>query len=559
MRVQCPKNRCLIRPVFTWDTGLIYLFGTAPQLISSIFIADEPMHTIYPVVSRILSHGQAVNLIHESILDLPDLLRKKSELCVDHPFLADLAAIERARHLVAAKAVPDGESVRERQVNPTLELVPVQWKNLPLFLENQVTAPERGGDWVLVYKRPGGELVQTRAASGHELLALKIVTEGISSREAASAGGVSVGFIDDILAAAIQHGLLLAPASLLVRPQTFPRGQIVDPRNFSTPTFTLQWHITQTCDLHCRHCYDRSDRPEMELSQGIKVLDQLYDFSAAHHVFTQVTFTGGNPLLYPHFNALYKEATDRGFMTAILGNPMPRKRIEEILAVRQPEFYQVSLEGLQPQNDYIRGAGHFDRTLEFLDLLRDLGVYSMVMLTLTRSNMADVLSLAELLRGRVDLFTFNRLAMVGEGAALASVVPEDFPDFLRQYLQAAEKNPCMGAKDNLFNLLRYEQGGAYCGGCAGYGCGAGFNFVSLLPDGEVHACRKLPSLIGNLYEQSFGEIYHGHLATRYRRGSEACMDCEIRPVCGGCLAVAYGYGLDIFRDIDPYCWKMPRG
>jgi len=113
-------------------------------------------------------------------------------------------------------------------------------------------------------------------------------------------------------------------------------------------------------------------------------------------------------------------------------------------------------------------------------------------------------------------------------------------------------------KDNLFNLLGHEQGIPYGGGCAGYGCGAGFNFVSLLPDGEVHACRKLPSLIGNMYQQHLGEIYHGLLAGQYRQGSAACQGCEIRPVCGGCLAVAYGYGRDIFRDVDPYCWKEDR-
>ena len=167
----------------------------------------------------------------------------------------------------------------------------------------------------------------------------------------------------------------------------------------------------------------------MELLQGIRVLDDLYDLCKAHHVYTQVTFTGGNPLLYPYFNALYQEAADCGFMTAILGNPMPRKRIEEIIALQKPEFYQVSLEGMQVQNDSIRGAGHFARTLDFLDLLRELGIYSMVMLTLTRANMDEVMALAELLWNRVDLFTFNRLAMVGEGAALASVAPEDFPVF----------------------------------------------------------------------------------------------------------------------------------
>lgn len=510
------------------------------------------LNTIYPVSSRLLPQDLELDTLH----DLSALIRDKPEICPEYPFLSDLAALEYAQYHLFSKSTPDGEKVRERVVNPALQLVPVHWHNLPSFLDDQTLVPERGDEILLVWKKPGTERVRTITASGHDLLALKIVSEGMGSREAARLGGVTVGAIDDILAAASLRGLLLAPASLLVRSDSFPRGKNIDPCSFSAPTFTLQWHVTQVCDLHCRHCYDRSDRKAMELSQGIRVLDDLYDFCQEHHVFTQVTFTGGNPLLYPHFNTLYQEAANRGFMTAILGNPMPRQRVEEILALQKPEFYQVSLEGLREHNDYIRGAGHFKRTLEFLDLLRELGIYSMVMLTLTRTNMTEVLALAELLRDKVDLFTFNRLAMVGEGAALASVAPDAFPAFLQAYMQDAVKNPIMGVKDNLFNLLRHEQAIPYRGGCcAGYGCGAGFNFVSLLPDGEVHACRKLPSLIGNMYQQSLGEIYHGQLAGQYRQGSAACRDCEIRPVCGGCLAVAYGYGRDIFRDVDPYCWK----
>jgi selenobiotic family peptide radical SAM maturase len=518
-------------------------------------IVRQLLSTVYPVSSRFLPPDLEISNIHNHIHDLAWLLRDNPGLNREHPFLADLASLEYACHFVATAPVPDYETVREYRVNPTLELVPVQWRNLPRFLDDQSVAPERGEVCLLVFKRPGTDVVLMITATGHDLLALKIVTEGLAPQDAAKAGNVTVGVIDDILAAAAQQGLLLSPASLLVRADSFPRGKNIDPRFFSTPTFTLQWHITQVCDLHCRHCYDRSDRKELDLSRGIKVLDDLYDFCKKHHVFTQVTFTGGNPLLYPHFNTLYKEAADRGFMTAILGNPMPRGRIEEILALRRPEFYQVSLEGLAAHNDYIRGAGHFERTLKFLDLLRELGIYSMVMLTLTRANMDDVLPLAELLRDRVDLFTFNRLAMVGEGAALVSVDPRDFHGFLQEYWQAAANNPCMGVKDNFFNLLRCEQNTSLGGGCAGHGCGAGFNFVSLLPDGEVHACRKLPSLIGNIYQNSFAEIYHGQYAKKYRQGSVACYDCEIRPACGGCLAVAYGYGLDIFHDLDPYCWK----
>ena len=130
----------------------------------------------------------------------------------------------------------------------------------------------------------------------------------------------------------------------------------------------------------------------------------------------------------------------------------------------------------------------------------------MVMLTLTRDNMDQVLKLADQLNGLTDLFTFNRLAAVGRGAELSAVPVDRFPDFLARYMAAAETNPCIGLKDNLFNLLRWQQGLSPGGGCAGHGCGAAFNFLTLLPDGEVHACRKFPSPIGHIDRQPLARV-----------------------------------------------------
>lgn len=514
-------------------------------------VSTLSLSTVYPVCCPLLP----ISLPSLDPLTLPEFLKNHPETLARYPYLADLASIERICYRLRTDPPPMPEHVEQRMLNPALELLAVEWSNLPAFLSNPSSIPKRQPRHILVYRKPGTEEVHVIEPSGHDFLALKLVSDLTDSRDAAAEGGVPVGTIDDILYNAVHRGLLLAPRSKLVREEGFPRGVLTDPDRFSAPTFTLQWHITQVCDLHCRHCYDRSDRKTLELDTAIGVLDDLYDFCRAMHVFTQVTFTGGNPLLYPHFNVLYKEAADRGFLTAILGNPMPRPRIEEMLAIQKPEFYQVSLEGLQEHNDYIRGEGHFERTLVFLDLLKDLDIYSMVMLTLTQANQDQVFNLAELLRDRVDLFTFNRLAMVGEGAGLASILPEDFPRFLERYMEAASTNPCMSLKDNFFNLLRHKQAMPYVGGCAGYGCGAAFNFVSLLPDGQVDACRKLPSPIGNIEEQTFTEIYNGEAAKRYRAGSSACAACDIRPVCGGCLAVTHGFGRDIFTEIDPYCFR----
>lgn len=510
---------------------------------------NELPATIYPLSSRL-----ALELPPVFPSNFPEYLIQHPQYCRNHPYLPDLAALEKEYHQLATARVSFPATVHRRIINPTVKILEVGWKGLPEYILDQAVQPQVGNSLVLLFRPTPQSSVQMTTPTGHDLLALKLVTEGISSRQAAADAMVTLGQIDTILTAAVQKGLILSPPSRLVRDKSFFFDSFSEPEQQTVTIFTLQWHLTQACDLNCRHCYDRSSRKNMELSQAIHVLDELYAFSEANHVRSQVSFSGGNPMLYPFFYELYRQAVDRGFRVAILGNPMEEHHIERLLAIRRPEFYQVSLEGLSSHNDYIRGKGHFQRVLDFLQLLRKYRIYSMVMLTLTRANHHEVLTLAEELKGKVDTFTFNRLAMVGEGAELASLEVEKFPQFLEEFLAESGLNKGLSLKDNFFNLLLNRHGQQLTGGCTGFGCGAAFNFVSVLPDGEVHACRKFPSLLGNIFTQSLNDIYAGKQAERYRTGSTSCLDCKLRPVCRGCPAVTYGFGLDVFSSRDPYCF-----
>jgi selenobiotic family peptide radical SAM maturase len=474
-------------------------------------------------------------------------------------FLAELAGLELLIHQVDSGPVLPGGGVGNQQVNPTLRTIDLSWRNL-LNLTGKAgddaAKPEPGRELVLLWRRPDSGGLAVKVADEEDLLVLKIVLEGRSVDEVAEAGKVPVVSIERALARGAARGLIQVPGSLLQRDRlVFPAGSGVDRERFYTArAFALQWHLTQACDLHCRHCYDRSSRDILGFEQALAVLDDLETFCRNRHVRGSISFSGGNPLLYPHFFKLYRAAKERGFNLAILGNPAGREILEELLSIRKPVHYQVSLEGLRGHNDYIRGEGHFERVMAFLDLLKEYDIYSMVMLTLTGANLDQVVPLAEALRGRADSFTFNRLTMVGEGAALRSVEPADFRKFLPRYLDAARENPALRLKENLFNIIRHRKGRELLRGCAGYGCGAAFNFITLLPDGEVHACRKFPSPVGNILTQNLDEIYDSAAAKRYRQGSAACLDCPIRPACGGCQAVVYGMGLDPAEDRDPYCF-----
>jgi len=520
---------------------------------------------IFPACQTVLSPGHwhliVENCTYPNALEKIPVILSDQILKLGLPaYLPDLARLEASLYELNRRQAALPQKIERFSVNPTLQLLNLEWKNLVSLLPSHQSResdgqPAPGATIIMLWQDLGTGTNRVCEAYDEALLVLKIVVEQIDPRQAADDGNIPVGVLDAAIERTVKKSIILAPPSGIRRnPETFPPGCTSDEQFLTASVFTLQWHITQLCDLHCKHCYDRSNRTMPDFAEAVRILDDFSTFCRRHYVSGQVSFTGGNPLLYPKFSALYKEASKRNLGIAILGNPASRERIEELKAIEEPVFFQVSLEGLEAHNDTIRGAGHFERTLRFLAILKDLDIYSMVMLTLTQDNMAQVIPLAEELRRRTDLFTFNRLSMVGEGANLKLPSRDAYSAFLHSYLEAAKNNPIIAFKDSLINIIRHRNQADLFGGCAGYGCGAAFNFVSLLSDGEVHACRKFPSPIGNIRQQSLDEIYHSKTARQYRRGCLSCRNCAIRPVCGGCLAVSYSHGLNIFEETDPYCY-----
>jgi len=520
--------------------------------------SPKPLERIYPLCRILLGtrRWKRLAVLCRKPSVLPGLLEGSLRPRGIPPFLSDLARLEWAVHEVEKEKIPGLDTLDRLTVNPALRLLSVKWKGIPSWMNDDrrnAEAPKRGDEVVLVWRRPESGSIIARKALEEDLLVLKMTVEGILPQDAAETESIPVGVVDGALRRAAEQGILLSPLSRIRRdPSVFPAE--AGEEFLVSPMFTLQWHITQACDLRCKHCYDRSRRSPLSMKTSLRVLDELREFCRDRFVGGQVSFSGGNPLLHPKFLDLYRAAVDRGFPVVILGNPASREMLERIVEIEKPAAFQVSLEGLESHNDGIRGRGTFRRALEFLDLLREFDIYSMVMLTLTRDNIGQVLPLAEILRDRVDLFTFNRLSRAGEGAALALPGQADYIGFLGEYLEAAEKNPVLGLKDNLLNIFYHAHGDGVFGGCTGYGCGAAFNFLTLLPDGEVHACRKFPSPIGNIRESSLARIYDSEPARRYRAGSQACLGCPIRAVCGGCLASAYSFGLDVLTHRDPFCF-----
>ena len=253
-------------------------------------------------------------------------------------FLPDLARVEWALFQVTADPAVVFHKSDTISVNPTLKLVPVGWKHLAALMAtetgNETTIARSAGTHVMIWKHPHTGKPHVREADDTDLLSLKITVENIDAKTAATMGNVAIGVIDRAIRRSISQGILISPPSLILRDPAPADTPFSDMKTFlSVDTFTLQWHITQACDLHCKHCYDRSQRQALPFETAMGVLDDLYSFCKEMCVAGQITFTGGNPLLYPRFMDIYKEASDRGFGIAILGNPTPIGEIKKLVDI----------------------------------------------------------------------------------------------------------------------------------------------------------------------------------------------------------------------------------
>ncbi len=65
----------------------------------------------------------------------------------------------------------------------------------------------------------------------------------------------------------------------------------------TNPFFTLQWHITERCNLQCKHCYQNENyiEEEMGFKKKIELIDKFVYFCSKIGKKPRISFTGGEP------------------------------------------------------------------------------------------------------------------------------------------------------------------------------------------------------------------------------------------------------------------------
>ncbi len=336
--------------------------------------------------------------------------------------------------------------------------------------------------------------------------------------------------------------------------------------------FFIQWHLTERCNLRCRHCYQGRRKPqEMTADEvrheidGATEMFQAWEKEHGIRVAPSVHFTGGEPLLYEGLWEVIAYAKGEGYGVAMMTNGSLFKKDEAKNASElEVSDIQVSLEGPLPLHDSIRGMGSFNRMARGVEQLLQAGNRVSANVTLSRLNVDQIDATVETAKSMGFYgIGFSRVVPCGRGKSFINnlLTTEEVKSAYQKVQSLNGPSFEVVSGDPLAGTLLDVKPSPGCSLTLS-GCSAGFSGVTITSDGSVMPCRRIGLIAGNLKRKPLREIWaSSELLWRLRERENykgKCGACSFWPSCRGCRAVAYNYSVaqgnpNLFAD-DPQCW-----
>ena len=277
----------------------------------------------------------------------------------------------------------------------------------------------------------------------------------------------------------------------------------------------LQWHITERCDHSCSHCYQDGSVVDLPYDSLLEILEQFRSLVrtlrsvSRQRIPAHITVTGGEPFLRDDFFDLLEQLhrLRREFSFAVLTSG---SRIDRVCADRLkglgPGFVQVSLEGRQETHDAIRGRGDFERVLTAVRHLKKAGVPVLISFTAHRGNFREFADVAAIGRRLgVRRVWADRFVPLGGVAAQRDMVlsPQETDEFLEIMGSARSRRSLLPCPTEVsgHRALQFRAAGG-----RPYRCQAGRELITVMADGGLVPCRRMPLPLGNLLQQGLSEI-----------------------------------------------------
>lgn len=365
-----------------------------------------------------------------------------------------------------------------------------------------------------------------------------------------------------------QNGYLFADDDYINIAAAIPTG---------APIKALCLHVSHDCNLRCKYCFAETGdfgmgkRMTMDFEVAKKAIDFVVEKSGARRNI-EIDFFGGEPLMawdtvtrtVDYARSLEQEKNKKfRFTITTNGLLLDDEKIDYIN--QNMDNCVLSLDGRKCVNDAMRptagGKGTYDVIVpKFKKLVsqrgKDRDYY--VRGTFTSKNLD---------------FTKDVLAIADEGFDQLSVEPvtsepdtgydiseKDLPRIGEEYeklVDVMQERRKAGKGFNFFHFMVDLQQGP-CVIKRLRGCGAGYEYVAVTPDGEIYPCHQFVGhpefCLGTLDDGKFDMDISNHFSRLNVCTRPKCQDCWAKFYCsGGCAAANFNMNGDIETPYEMGC------
>lgn len=312
--------------------------------------------------------------------------------------------------------------------------------------------------------------------------------------------------------------------------------------------FVLQWHLSENCNLKCLHCYQENHKPiQLTYKQLESIYLQYKELLKKLKMKGHINITGGEPLCNPHLFKildLIKDDKENISFSILTNGTLITEQIAKKIKSYNPYYVQVSLEGGKKTNDYIRGLGTYKQIAKGIVNLKKQDIFTSISFTATKLNYKEFPKVVKYARKlNVNNVWSDRYIPLGhsEDKNLALNYSET-----REYLEILnkERSKLINKKDNITTISMYRALQFQMTNDLPYGCTAGDTLLTVMENGDLVPCRRMPIVVGNLLKENMYELYKKSSILqelRSQRIPDDCKKCEHSELCHGglkCLTYA---------------------
>jgi len=331
------------------------------------------------------------------------------------------------------------------------------------------------------------------------------------------------------------------------------------------------------CNLRCKHCYEWNTdgyhrlmgETERKDEIALELVEQV--LHATRPTRAKIYLWGGEPLMYSKFDGFMRLLEKDPRWTTVCTNAiLTEAKLDSLLRASECLAFLASVDGLEEQNDAIRGKGPFRRIVNALDLLLELqrkNVYRgsvSVSLTLNDAVVGKLFDFLQFFEARgvdsvylvfpwyippyvaenMDRFVTEHLPHLSPTIPMWSkaswhsftyhIAPENIPALKEEIARINAR--VWDVRVRFHPALDVDEVEGFVIGSSVPAekktrCLAITNRIDLLPGGDVVSCKFFPETkVGNLSSEPVEQIWHGSRFTHFRR----TLACGLSPVCSKC-------------------------